>query len=287
VLYFQGQEERVEKVITKEFLEDLWRRHHRLSNLSPDPLVFARGYKDPLEGEAAGLIAAVFAYGRVEQIMKALGFIFGRLGSSPLNTLLSSSPKELTTLCEGFYYRFHKAPDLVLFLHLLSQALEKNKSLRELFLKNLSGEIGESIAAFCGEILSGDCRPLLAAKELPKRHPVRFLLSSPSSGGAGKRLCLFLRWMVRKDELDPGYWRGALPTSNLVVPLDVHVARVGKFMGLTSRKDSGWKTAVEITASLRRFDPGDPLRYDFSLFRYGMKEFKGAFQAEFSPSEKD
>lgn len=274
----------MEKRITREFLEDLWRRHHRLSNLSPDPLVFARGYGDPLEGETAGLIAAVFAYGQVEQIMKALGFVFERLGSSPRKTILSSSPKEFTTLCEGFYYRFHKAPDLALFLHLLAQALEKNKSLKELFIKNLSEDIGADIAAFCGEILSGDCRPLLNAKELPLRHPVRFLLSSPSSGGAGKRLCLFLRWMARKDELDPGYWQGALPPSSLVVPLDVHVARVGKFMGLTSRKGSGWKTAVEITESLRRFDPGDPLRYDFSLFRYGMKEFKRAFPAEFSPS---
>jgi uncharacterized protein (TIGR02757 family) len=273
----------VDKRITKDFLEGLWRKHHKLSNLNPDPLVFARGYGDPLEGETAGLISAVFAYGQVDQIMKALGFIFGRLGGAPRKTLLSTPAGEFPEIFEGFYYRFHKLPDLALFLHLLVQTLKKRGSLRELFSKSASEDQGASIAAFCDEILSGDCRPFLKTKGLPSRHPVRFLLSSPSSGGAGKRLCLYLRWMARKDELDPGYWQGAIPTSRLVVPLDVHVARVGKYMGLTGRKGSGWRTALDITEALKRFSPDDPLRYDFSLFRYGMKEFRGDLAEEVFP----
>ena len=99
---------------------------------------------------------------------------------------------------------------------------------------------------------------------------MRFLLASPASGGAAKRLCLYLRWMARRDALDPGYWSGAVETARLVVPLDTHVARVGRQLGLTGRATADWKMALEITEGLRRFDPADPLRFDFSLFRFGM-----------------
>ncbi|PLX41331.1 MAG: TIGR02757 family protein [Deltaproteobacteria bacterium] len=258
--------------LTREFLEELYRKHHRLENLNPDPLIFARGYDDPLEGEIAGLIAGVFAYGNVKQIVKNLTLIFDELGEKPREAILSTEPNEWPKRFPKFAYRFHKTQDISLFFWLLRQALEQNSSLVNIFTKARYTSISENLSAFTAQLLSGDARPLLPVAELPKGHPVRHLVSSPANGGAAKRMCLFLRWMVRSDALDPGYWHGLVASDELVVPLDVHVGRVGRHFGLTRLKSPGWKMAKEITESLKEFDPEDPLRYDFTLFRYGMEE---------------
>ncbi len=251
-------------------MEALHAEHHRLDNLDPDPLIFARGFTDPNEGEVAALIAAGFAYGRVEQIVKTLGAIFTVLGKTPRTKILETDAREWLDLYEGFFYRFHKAPDLALLLWLIRQALEKHGTLKALFTSSGASTTGEKLTAFCDTILDGDPRPILSSSQLPPRHPVRYLFSSPGKGGAAKRMCLFLRWMIRKDQLDPGYWQGAMDPADLIVPLDTHVAKVGKTYGMTTRKSSDWKTAVEITAALKKYDETDPLRYDFSLFRFGM-----------------
>ncbi|PLX40282.1 MAG: TIGR02757 family protein [Deltaproteobacteria bacterium] len=258
--------------LTREFLEELYDKHHRLENLAPDPLIFARGFNDPLEGELAGLIAGVFAYGNVKQIVKNLTLIFDELGQNPKEAILSTPPEKWTERFAGFAYRFHKVEDISLFFWLLRQAIERNGSLVNIFTKARYTKIKEQMSAFTQELLAGDARPILSTATLPKGHPVRHLLSSPASGGAAKRLCLFLRWMVRRDALDPGYWLGKIDHKKLVVPLDVHVGRVGRHFGLTSLKSPGWKMAEQITTSLRHFEPNDPLRYDFTLFRYGMEE---------------
>ncbi len=265
----------MERKPTRDFMDMLVEKHHRLPNLDPDPLIFARGFNDALEGEAAGLVASSFAYGNVRQIVKTLSFVFDRLSQNPRAALLDATTGDLKGICAGFCYRFHKEADLALYLLLLKRALEENPSLKAIFCEGLSkgGDTGEALGWFCEKILSGDPRPLLGQRTVPTDHPVRFLLSSPASGGAAKRMCLFLRWMARRDELDPGYWQGAIPRSRLVVPLDVHVARVGRFFGFTSLKSAGWRTALQITEALREYDPEDPLKYDFSLFRYGMEEF--------------
>lgn len=254
-----------------EFLEDLYLQHHRSENLHPDPLVFARRYRDPADGEVTGLVAASLAYGQVGQIMATLEGVFSALGPHPAALVASSSPRGLFDLAEGFAYRFHKQRDLALFLHLLRQVLDRRGSLLRAFLVgDPGGEIAPALTAFAEEVLRGDARPLLRSRAVPAHHPVRHFLPSPARGGASKRLCLYLRWMVRKDALDPGFWAGAVDPARLVVPLDTHVARVGRTLGLTVRKAADWKTACEITRSLRRYDPADPVRYDFSLFRFGM-----------------
>ncbi|MBE0616305.1 MAG: TIGR02757 family protein [Proteobacteria bacterium] len=193
------------------------------------------------------------------------------LGPRPRRLLASSLAADLLEATRGFSYRFHKGRDLALFLHLLRQVLERFGSLREAFRAgDPGGPIDVAMSAFGARILCGDPRPILRSREVPPQHPVRHFLPTPARGGAAKRLCLYLRWMVRRDELDPGFWHGAVDPARLVVPLDTHVARVGRELGLTSRKGADWKTACEITAALRSCDPTDPVRYDFSLFRYGM-----------------
>lgn len=252
-------------------LDGLYARHHRPENLYPDPLVFARRYVDAGDGEVAGVVAAGLAYGQVDQIMLALEVVFRVLGSSPAAFVGSARPKDLAAAFSGFSYRFHKARDVALLLHLLAQVLARYGTLLECFRReDPGGPIGPALSAFAEALLAGDARPLLRGRAVPPGHPVRHFLPSPAKGGAAKRMCLFLRWMVRRDALDPGFWQGAVDPARLVVPLDTHVARVGRQLGLTARKATDWKTACEITNGLRRYDPADPVRYDFSLFRYGM-----------------
>jgi uncharacterized protein (TIGR02757 family) len=259
--------------LSRTALEELYERHHRPENLHPDPLVFARGYEDPLEGEVAGLVAAAFAYGRVEAIMGVLERIFRVLRPLPRTALGRMRLPELADAFRDFYYRFQKEQDLVLFLHLLARTLDRHGSLAALFRRTDRGtDIKEGLVAFSEELLAADPRPLLSGRHVPERHPVRYLVTSPAKGGASKRLCLFLRWMCRKDCLDPGYWEGLVPPSRLVVPLDTHVAQVSRELGLTGRSAADWRTALEVTAALRRYDPNDPVRYDFSLFRFGLEK---------------
>lgn len=256
---------------SKAFLEGLYRTHHRLENLAPDPLLFARGFADPLDGEVAGLLAASFAYGRVEQILAALRRVFAPLGPRPAAGVRELGAADLREAYRGFAYRFHKAEDLVLWVHLLGRALDRWGSFADLFAAHDGGPgVAPALVGLADAILGGDARPVLRSRAVPAGHPVRFLAASPARGGAAKRLCLFLRWMVRRDAIDPGYWHGRVDPARLVVPLDTHVARVGRRLGFTARSAADWRTACEITDALRRYDPGDPVRYDFSLFRFGM-----------------
>ncbi len=117
-------------------------------------------------------------------------------------------------------------------------------------------------------ILALDWRPVLGRRTLPEDSPIRFFFPSPASGSACKRWNLYLRWRVRKDEMDFGLWR-AIPTRRLVIPTDTHVHRVARRLGLTRRKAADWKTAREITDRLARFDPEDPVRYDYALCELG------------------
>lgn len=259
------------ETLSRRYLDELHSRYHRLENLAPDPLIFARGYEDPLEGEVAGLIASGLAYGRVELIVRTLGVVFSRLGPRPREALLTASARELSSLFGDFCYRFNKGEDFSLFLWLVRGTLVEHGSLRGLFSSVRDGDYRATLTRFTDRVFGQDPRPLLSTREIPKNHPARYLLTSPGQGSAAKRLSLYLRWMNRRDELDPGYWLGEIDPAALVVPLDTHVAKVGRAYGLTSRKSADWLAANEITDALRGFYPTDPLRYDFSLFRFGMQ----------------
>ncbi len=261
---------------TRAELERLYQLHHRPENLHPDPLVMARGFGDAGDGEVAGLVAAALAYGRVDKILEALEAVFAVLGPRPRSEVLRGDPDRWARELRGFVYRFHRGRDVAALLVLVRRALERWGSLRALFREgDDGGPIGPVLARFCSALLAGDPRPALPGRTVPPGHPVRHLLASPERGGAAKRLCLFLRWMVRRDALDPGYWWGAVDPARLVVPLDTHVARVGRRLGFTRRKGADWKTACEITGALRAYDPLDPVRFDFCLFRYGMGVVEG------------
>jgi uncharacterized protein (TIGR02757 family) len=165
----------------------------------------------------------------------------------------------------GFSHRFHKTADLVALLERIALALARHGSLGALFQSvydDREDDIASSLARFVDALIS-----IEDAGKAPAS--LRYLLTSPRDGSACKRMNLFLRWMVRRDAPDLGLWTFVDP-SKLIVPLDTHVHRIAAFLGLTSRKAADWKTAKSITLTLSRFDPRDPVRYDFAICRLGI-----------------
>ena len=167
-------------------------------------------------------------------------------------------------------HRWTRGPDLVALLWVLRQMLDKSGSVEHFFADGYSSadeDTGAALESFSTNALALDIKR--AYKRVPKRPGVCYFFPRPSKGSACKRLNLFLRWMVRSDQIDLGVWTRITP-GKLIVPLDTHVIRLGRCLRLTRYASPGWRMAADITASLRELDPVDPVRFDFSLCHIGM-----------------
>lgn len=259
--------------LLKERLDVIAARYDRRF-VDTDPVKFVHRWSDPREQEIAGIIAAAFAYGSVVLIFRAVERILGEMGPSPRAFLERFDARRDRALFRGFRHRFHGSKDLGLFVSLLAQAIRKHGSLRALFatcVDPADANVGPALSRFVAEILAGEPRPFFPSGKLPRRSPVRFLLSSPEDGSACKRMLLYLRWMLRPaDGVDAGAWAGVAPTSKLLLPLDTHTFRITRYLGLTARNQGDWRAAEEVTAALARLEPDDPVRYDFALCRLGI-----------------
>ncbi len=245
-----------------DLLNDYYQRYHKPEYIDPDPLLFPRRFSSSPDIEASAFIAASFALGRVNLILKFLESIFNVLGS-PAEGLTKRSEDELAGLFAGFKYRFYSEADIIHFMQGLRRIYLEYGSIETCFMlgyeKAGSGDFPEL------PVLAG----LTAVADAVNRGgSPRNVVSNPRSGSACKRLFLFLRWVVRNDSIDPGFWN--LPESELIIPLDTHVMRVSSYLGLTERKSADFKTAVEITEGLKLIDKEDPVRYDFSMSRIGI-----------------
>lgn len=227
-----------------------------------DPVEFPHRYEKKEDIEIAGFIAALFAYGRVELFKPVIEKILSRMGKSPCDFLLNFKPSRHRRLFDGLYYRFQKEEDIIKLLSILNLLLQKDSSIEKAFCKFYSHEDEDTFSAIDG--FSRYCLSLLKNTE-----GLRQLFPLPSGGSACKRMNLFLRWMVRKDEIDLGIWKG-IPKNKLIIPLDIHIAKIGMRLGLTTRRTPDIKMAKEITSALKRLDPEDPLKYDFVLCHTGM-----------------
>jgi uncharacterized protein (TIGR02757 family) len=240
-----------------------------LSTITPDPLELVLRYRDPLDQEVAGLIAAAFAYGRADIIVANIGRVLDRMQPSPFAYLANFDAGRAASDFAGFSHRFHKTPELVSLFGRIANAIATYGSLGELFhrcYRDDDEDIGPSLTRFVEEILGArDAGP--GTRDLDKA--LHYLLTSPADGSACKRMNLFLRWMVRRTPPDLGIWDFVDP-SKLVVPLDTHVHRITTFLGLNNRKTGDWKAAREITDRLAKFDRSDPIRYDFAICRLGI-----------------
>jgi len=274
-----------------------------ISTIEPDPLQLVLRYTDPYDQEAAALIAAAFAYGRADIVVRNAGTVLDAMGASPHAYLKTFDAQEALTRFAGFAHRFHKTAELCALLDRMARVIRKYGSLGALFrecYEKRDKDIGPSLARFvnviltsrvllpaCGEkvpevdegtvasgavphpALRATLSPLSRGEGHSSEKSLRYLLTSPDDGSACKRMNLFLRWMVRRTAPDLGIWDFVDP-AKLVVPLDTHVHRIATFLGLNRRKSADWKAARAVTDRLAKFNPADPVRYDFAICRLGI-----------------
>ena len=252
-------------------LRTLERRSPPRRRLPLDPVSFPHRYRVPRDIEVAGLLAASLAYGRADLFLPKVDGLLRGMGRSPAAFVRRLTPARARSLLSGFVYRFNVGADIAVLLMGMGRMLRELGSLEAGFRRALEahpGDLHAALAAFVAALRDVD----VAAVERVL-GPVRglgHLLPVPLGPGAAKRLHLYLRWMVRgPDAVDLGIWT-SIPPSALLVPLDTHVGRIARHLGLTRRKDLTWKTAEEITAALRQVDPIDPVRFDFALCHHGM-----------------
>lgn len=244
------------RVASRGIFEGLYADYNKRDYVSPDPLQFLYEYEDPLDREVVALIASSLAYGRVAQILKDVRRVLDVLGPRPAEYLRHTDCASLSASLCGFVHRFTDCAIMVDFLCHVRDALEEYGSLENLFLAHYEGDTWKAVEEFVGG--------------LTKCQESAFLLPRPSKGSACKRLALFLRWLVRCDEVDPGGWRQITPDA-LFVPVDTHMFNICSTLGLCSRKSADGKAVTEITNAFKEISPLDPVKYDFALTRFGIR----------------
>lgn len=227
--------------------------------IHPDPLEFVWRYKQRADREIVGLIAACLAYGNVTQILKSVEKVLSPMGTSPSGWLRKTGPQTIKNNFKAFKHRFTTGAEMTVFLLNIKRAVVGHGSLENLFLKGYDkneATVENAIYKFVNGFNALGCAPSLTP--------------CPEHKSSFKRLNLFLRWMVRRDAVDPGVWTKVSP-AKLIIPLDTHMRQVAMSLGMTARKDTSMKTAAEITAFFRKVSPADPVKYDFALTRAGIR----------------
>ncbi len=246
-----------------------------LNYLSPDPLEFLHKFKRPEDIEITGLLASSLAYGRVAGIRKSITRILDLIEWHPYDFTISFDPLRDKALFDGFRHRFNTGDDVAALFLIAGKMIEDSGSIGAFFLKGYHKDdetIRLPLASFCERALALNLSSIYGDGPLPKKAGIRYFFPSPASGSACKRLNLYLRWMIRRgDTLDFGLWKGVDP-AKLIIPLDTHIARLSRNIGLTTRRSPDWKMAEEITAELHALSPSDPVKYDFALCRLGILE---------------
>ena len=241
-------------------LENLYRRYNRNEYIHPDPVEFLYRYSDIRDREIAGLIASSLAYGRVNQILKNVSYVLNMMTPTPYLFLKDSTHTSMCKTFKNFTHRFARGDHLAGLLFGAKKIIDLYGSLNNCFLHGIGDDDSTVIPALNFFTVA------LTVKNCAPGH----LIALPQKGSACKRLNLFLRWMVRKDDVDPGGWRGVAP-SKLIIPLDTHMHKIGLKLGFTKRRQANMRTALEITSHFRQFSPDDPVKYDFVLTRLGIR----------------
>ena len=253
----------------KDVLEKLYVKYNHRRFIKPDPLQFIYQYSNRPDMEVAGFLAAELAYGRVQQIQKSLTNLFGRMGESPFQFVRGFDEQKRAKL-KDFRHRFTAGDDISDLLELLRDVLGEFGSIEKFFVQgHNSGDknIIPALSKFCDSLL--DLYAKTHNGHIPKG--LSYLLPRPAAGSACKRLNLFLRWMVRNDDVDAGLWK-SIDKARLIVPVDVHMSRLCRILGLYDQKTVSLSTAVKITESFAEIEPADPVKYDFALSRVGITE---------------
>ncbi len=240
-------------------LDAIYSQYNRREFLEPDPLQFLFKYNVLADREICALLASCLAYGRVAQIIRSVEDLLGRMGRSPRDFVEGNGVSSFSRVLRGFKHRFTDAEQISELLVNAKFAIHEYGSLEATF-KHLLYDGGAYVDALEGfsAILNGNSRK------------ANYLLPRPSSGSACKRLNLFMKWLVRKDDIDPGGWDG-IDKSLLIIPLDTHMWQIATYFGFTKRRNPDFKAALEISQAFARINREDPCKYDFALTRLGIR----------------
>lgn len=257
--------------LLKSALEAFYGHYDLKQRIAHDPIQFPHRYNKPADRETAGFIASSLSYGRVDLFTSVLEKIVCITGASPYEFLLDFDVRKSAGLFEGIKYRMNTTKDIIAFLHLLSGMLRKYGTLGGFFkhaFSNDDPDIINALSKFVKAFYAGDTSVVYGKRVYP--FGLLQMLPSPDKGSTCKRATMFLRWMVRTgDGVDFGIWT-FIPADKLIIPLDTHIARIARHLGLTQRKTTDMKTAIDITNHLKQFDPADPVKYDFALCHLGI-----------------
>lgn len=243
----------------KEFLDEKVLFYNQPEFIDSDPIQVPHRYHRKEDIEIAAFLTATISWGNRKMIIKNAGRMMDLMGNSPYDFVMQSDPESI----DQFVHRTFNAIDLNFFIRSLKNIYQYHGGMEKAFIKNVSGNnVQAGIHHFKKVFFEID-------------HPLRTLkhVSDPLKGSAAKRINMFLRWMVRKDNtgVDFGLWSGLLP-SQLSCPLDVHSGSIARKLGLLQRKQNDARALSELDASLRAMDPLDPVKYDFALFGLGVFE---------------
>ena len=247
----------------KEFLEEKYLQYNNPLFIVDDPISIAHGFTDRRDREISGFMTATIAWGRRDLILRSSRLLVDLMDNMPYVFIMSASEKELLRL-SGFVHRTFNGTDFIYFVKGLRHIYTHHNSMEDVLLKGMEsgGSLKEGLTFMRSLFFS-----------LPHAPRVEKLFADVTGGAAGKRLNMFLRWMVRKDHhgVDFGIWDKIDP-ANLFIPLDLHSGNTARHLGLLTRKMNDWKAVEELTGILRQFDPHDPVKYDFALFGLGVNE---------------
>lgn len=248
-------------VDTKEYLDALVREYETADFIKDDPVQFPRRFVKKEDIEIAGFIASIFAYGKREAFISKLNVLFKRMNNKPYEFVLAFDEQNASV--DDFDYRFSVGIDLKQIILILKSLYESGESLESLFAygwkqhQNVQGMLQVLTDYFYSRVT------LLVSKGF------YHLLPNPSKKSACKRLNMYLRWMIRGGCVDMGIW-SFMPASELLIPLDIHVAKISRSLGLLERNQNDYTSVMELTGKLKEFDPSDPVKYDFAMFGYGV-----------------
>ena len=251
----------------KDFLDIKVAQYNRPDFITNDPICIPHRFSKKQDIEIAAFFAAILAWGQRKTIINKCTDLFGRMDNDPYNFMLNHSDDDLKGLL-NFKHRTFNDTDLLYFVDFFKHHYTKSDSLETAFLP----ENFNTHPNFTAEHALNHFRSYFFSLPDSPRRTVKHI-SSPLQKSTCKRLNMFLRWMVRKDKMgvDFGVWDTINP-KDLICPCDVHVDRVARRLDMISRKQTDWRTAVELTEELRKFDPSDPVKYDFALFGLGVEE---------------
>ncbi len=248
------------KTELKEILEFKQKEYQNPKFIETDPIQIPRQFSKKEDIEISGFIAATLAWGQRPQIIKKSQLWMQLMDYEPFSFITNASEKEFEVF-SSFVYRTFNSDDALFFLASLRNIYLNHGGLENVFAK-YPKDMKANIAYF---------RSVFVETEHLKRSEKH--LANTNKGSAAKRINMYLRWMVRdaKEGVDFGIWN-KIKTSELMIPLDTHSGRVARKLGLLERTQSDWKAVVELTETLKEFDPIDPIKYDFALFGMGIFE---------------